>query len=81
MIFDLHNDLLTADFGKKKISELAADYCDMLMGVVLVFWSTRLHSLPAKNSLPSGGKLLFAVEDLHFFRQETEAELLRFSPG
>ena len=80
MIFDLHNDLLTADFDKKKISELAADYCDMLMGVVLVFWSTRLRSLPAKNSLPSGGKLLFAVEDLHFFRQETEAELLRFSP-
>ena len=80
MIFDLHNDLLTVGFGGKKIAELAAGYCDALRGVVLVFWSTRSISLPEKNVLPSNEKLLFAVEDLHFFRPDREAELLKFSP-
>lgn len=78
MIFDLHNDLLTAK-NTTEAETIALKYSDELKGVVLAFWSTNYNSIPDFR-IPRRDNLFFAVEDMHLFKFSTSEKWLKLKP-
>ncbi len=77
MIFDLHNDFYTADETKSEfISKL-----DELYGCVAVFWATRQEKLISNDELIKDNKVLFAIEDLHFYNDTIIERIERLRPA
>lgn len=78
MIFDLHNDLLTAK-NENEAETVALKYSDEQKGVILAFWSTNYDRIP-DFKIPRRDNLFFAVEDMHFFEFGTSERLLELKP-
>lgn len=78
MLFDLHNDLLTADGGSGRA---AYKQVYSLYGAVLVWWATEKAGLPPPQAVPRRHNLLFAVEDMHFFRPDMAEALALYRPA
>ena len=78
MLFDLHNDLLTA-VAPKDFGTIAIRYSDELAGAVLAFWSTNYSEIP-EFEIPKRNNLYFAVEDMHFFDPSKPKRLLELKP-
>ncbi len=78
MLFDLHNDLLTA-VAPKDFEKIALRYSDELAGAVLAFWSTNYAEIP-EFEIPKRDNLYFAVEDMHFFDPNKSKSLLGLKP-
>ena len=78
MIFDLHNDLLTAKTAIEA-KTIALKYSDEQKGIVLAFWSTNYDGIP-DFGIPRRDNLFFAVEDMHFFGFDMTENLLVLNP-
>lgn len=78
MIFDLHNDLLTAKTATEA-KTIALKYSDEQKGIVLAFWSTNYTEIP-DFEMPRRDNLFFAVEDMHFFGIDMAEKVLGLKP-
>lgn len=78
MIFDLHNDILTFGYDEQTLKNEIERLSTRVKGVILAFWSTKSKGLPFFDCKIAN--IYRAIEDLHFYSEKCEEDILSFNP-
>lgn len=78
MIFDLHNDILTAVEDRDKRNRILDEYS--CKKCILAFFTTEIKRLPNVADIRKDPDLYFAIEDMDFFGPKDAQAVLELSP-